>query len=133
MGLGESQQDRFDLLIQLASLNPHPESVPINRLVPIPGTPLAEEQQVEALDFVATIAVARIMMPDSYVRLSAGRESMSDETQTLCFMAGANSIFCGETLLTVPNAEKEKDKVLLERLGIQFEKSKKSENEFVSA
>ncbi len=119
MGLGETVDDRADMLITLANLPAHPESVPINMLVPIAGTPLQNARQIDALDFVRTIAVARIMMPRSFVRLSAGREAMSDEMQAWCFFAGANSIFYGDTLLTTSNPQTEKDRALLARLGMQ--------------
>ena len=133
LGLGESGQDRADLLIQLAAIEPHPESVPINKLVPIPGTPFAEKDSVDFVEFLKTIAVARILMPKSYVRLSAGRESMSDEMQALCFMAGANSIFYGESLLTQPNAKLNQDNQLLTRLGLKIEPSKKAMHESAGA
>ena len=106
------------MLILLANMRVPPESVPINQLIPIPGTPLAESQGVDSFDFVRIIAVARCLMPTSYVRLSAGRESMCDELQALCFMAGANSIFYGETLLTAANPKPEKDTALLKRLNL---------------
>ncbi len=118
VGMGETQQDRVAFLQQLANLPTHPESVPINRLVPVAGTPLAQAQAIDALDFVRTIAVARILMPASKVRLSAGRETMSDEMQTLCFLAGANSIFYGEKLLVTANPQASKDRQLLQRLGL---------------
>ena len=117
VGMGESRRDRAGLLMELADLPQHPESVPINMLVQVDGTPLSGTDPIEPLEFVRTIAVARIMMPASRVRLSAGRASMSDELQTLCFLAGANSIFCGETLLTTPNPSHDADMQLLERLG----------------
>ena len=100
---------------------PHPESVPINMLVRVSGTPLANEDDFEALEFIRTIAIARILMPKSYVRLSAGREEMSDEMQALCFHAGANSIFYGEKLLTTPNPGADHDQRLFDKLGIQAE------------
>src|SRR5690606_1284519 len=103
LGMGESVEDRLEMLCVLASLDPHPESVPINALVAVPGTPLADRAPVSALDMTRTIATARILMPKSIVRLSAGRLSMSMEAQALAFLAGANSIFCGERLLTTPN------------------------------
>lgn len=118
LGLGEAESDRVGLLLELARLDPHPESVPINRLVPVAGTPLSAAERVEDLDFVRTIAVARLMMPGSTVRLSAGRETMSDTMQALCFLAGANSIFIGEALLTTPNAGEDADADLLDRLGV---------------
>lgn len=119
LGLGENVADRADMLITLANLPVHPESVPINMLVPIAGTPMAENKQIDALDFIRTIAVARILMPRSFVRLSAGREAMSDEMQAWCFFAGANSIFYGDTLLTTSNPQTEKDRALLARLGMR--------------
>ena len=118
VGMGEQAEDRIGLLLALANLDPAPESVPINALVPVPGTPLGESKPVHPIDFARIIAVARIMMPKSYVRLSAGRETMSDEAQALCFMAGANSIFVGETLLTTDNPSETEDRALFERLGI---------------
>ncbi|MBS7836765.1 biotin synthase BioB [Wohlfahrtiimonas chitiniclastica] len=118
IGLGESQKDRASLLVQLANMLTPPESVPINRLIPIQGTPLGGNDPVDDFDFVRTIAVARIMMPKSMVRLSAGRESMSSELQALCFMAGANSIFYGAKLLTSPNAAEDVDNALFERLNL---------------
>ena len=121
VGMGESQQDRIGLLTTLANLDPPPESVPINNLVKIPGTPLANVDDIEPFDFIRTIAVARILMPSSYVRLSAGRESMNDQWQALCFMAGANSIFYGDQLLTTGNATVDHDRLLFAKLGIQTE------------
>jgi biotin synthase len=118
VGMGESPRDRAQLLRTLANLPEHPESVPINRLVKVPGTPLADAPDVDAFDFVRTIAVARLLMPRAHVRLSAGRESMSDELQALCFLAGANSIFYGEKLLTTGNPEVARDRALLQRLGL---------------
>jgi biotin synthase len=118
IGMGESPADRAQLLRTLANLVPHPESVPINRLVKVAGTPLEHAQEVDPLDFVRTIAVARVLMPRAQVRLSAGREGMSDELQALCFLAGANSIFFGEKLLTTGNPDVERDRRLLERLGL---------------
>jgi biotin synthase len=118
VGLGESQTDRARLLVQLANLPEHPESVPINQLVRVPGTPLADGAPVDPFDFVRTIAVARLMMPRSTVRLSAGRTAMSDEMQALCFLAGASSIFYGDKLLTTGNPEVERDRALLARLGL---------------
>jgi biotin synthase len=119
LGMGEGVEDRAAMLCTLANLPEHPESVPINMLVRVEGTPLAEAQRLEPLDFVRTIAVARIMMPASFVRLSAGREAMSEEMQALCFLAGANSIFYGEKLLTTPNPATHADRMLFERLGLQ--------------
>ncbi|MGB6602713.1 MAG: biotin synthase BioB, partial [Steroidobacteraceae bacterium] len=118
VGMGESVSDRAELLRTLANLPEHPESVPINRLVRVAGTPLAEAPEVDPFDFVRTIAVARVLMPRAYVRLSAGRESMSDELQALCFLAGANSIFYGERLLTTGNPDVERDRQLFERLKL---------------
>jgi biotin synthase len=118
VGLGESRQDRAGLLINLANMPSHPESVPINLLVKVEGTPLANHDDIDQLEFVRTIAVARLMMPKSYVRLSAGRESMSDELQAMCFLAGANSIFYGDKLLTTDNPDTDHDQQLFNRLGI---------------
>jgi biotin synthase len=118
LGMGESAADRIAMLVTLANLEEPPESVPINRLMPIPGTPLAEAEPIDALEFVRTIALARILMPRSFVRLSAGRTAMSDEMQALCFFAGANSIFVGDTLLTAGNPSEDKDAALFRRLGI---------------
>jgi biotin synthase len=118
VGLGEDIDDRAGLIAALANLPKHPESVPINALVRVAGTPLAEAAPIDAIDFVRVIAAARITMPTSYVRLSAGRETMTDEAQALCFLAGANSIFYGPRLLTTPNPAAERDAVLLERLGM---------------
>ncbi|AVP96879.1 biotin synthase BioB [Ahniella affigens] len=119
VGMGESQTDRAGLLMALANLPAHPDSVPINRLVRVAGTPLAEQAELDAFEFVRTIAVARIMMPKSMVRLSAGRETMSEELQSLCFLAGANSIFYGEKLLTTANPEADADRALFAKLGIR--------------
>jgi biotin synthase len=119
VGMGEEAQDRVDMLVTLANLPEHPGSVPINLLVAIPGTPLENVGKIDPIDFVRTIATARIMMPDSFVRLSAGRTEMSDETQALCFFAGANSIFCGDTLLTADNPGEDKDAVLFAKLGLE--------------
>jgi biotin synthase len=119
VGMGESEDDRAGLIATLASLDPHPESVPINALVKVAGTPLDTAPALEPLDFVRTIAVARIAMPKSVVRLSAGREEMSDETQALCFLAGANSIFYGPKLLTTPNPAADHDRALMTRLGLK--------------
>ena len=119
IGMGEAASDRASMLRTLANLPVHPESVPINMLVQIEGTALNGTAQLDGLDFVRTIAAARIMMPRSYVRLSAGRESMSEELQALCYLAGANSIFYGEKLLTTPNREHNSDLALLTRLGIE--------------
>jgi biotin synthase len=119
VGMGEEDGDRVDMLITLANLEQHPESVPINMLIPIPGTPLQNVGKLDPIEFVRTIAVARIMMPKSFVRLSAGRTDMSDEMQALCFFAGANSIFVGETLLTADNPGEDKDTALFGRLGLE--------------
>jgi len=119
VGMGESEDDRAGLIATLASLPQHPESVPINMLVQVEGTPLAGTVALDPLDFVRTIAVARIAMPASMVRLSAGREEMSEETQALCFIAGANSIFYGPKLLTTPNPARDRDMQLLDRLGMR--------------
>jgi biotin synthase len=119
VGMGELPSDRVEMLATLANLPEHPESVPINMLIPIPGTPLANATPIDPLDFVRTIAVARIMMPESVVRLSAGRTAMTDEMQALCFFAGANSIFVGDTLLTADNPENDKDMALFNKLGLQ--------------
>lgn len=123
VGLGEAREDRVGLLMQLANLPAHPESVPINMLVKIEGTPLGDVDELDPFEFVRTVAVARILMPASYVRLSAGRESMNDEMQAMCFLAGANSIFYGEKLLTTPNPEASHDLQLFERLGINSEQT----------
>jgi len=121
LGMGESRRDRASMLQELANLPEHPGSVPINLLVKVPGTPLGDTPDLDIFEFIRTIAVARIMMPASYVRLSAGRETMHDEAQALCFMAGANSLFYGDKLLTTENATTDHDKQLFERLGIQAE------------
>lgn len=118
LGMGEAVEDRIKLLAELASLDPHPDSVPINALVAVDGTPLEEQQPVDPFEFVRIIATARIIMPKSIVRLSAGRTHMSPETQALCFLAGANSLFLGEKLLTTPNPERSDDFQLLKRLGL---------------
>jgi biotin synthase len=118
IGMGEGIEDRVGLIAALANLPVHPESVPINMLVRVEGTPLAAEPRIDPLDFVRMIAVARITMPRSMVRLSAGREDMSDETQALCFLAGANSIFFGPKLLTTANPTRDRDMRLLDKLGL---------------
>ena len=118
VGMGEQQSDRISMLQQLANLPEHPDSVPINMLVQVEGTPLHGVDEIEALEFVRTIAVARIIMPESVVRLSAGRTEMTDETQALCFLAGANSIFYGDKLLTTENPEQDHDQQLFDKLGI---------------
>ena len=119
VGMGESRDDRAGMLMTLANLPKHPESVPINMLVQVEGTPLFGQEKLDHFEFVRTIAVARIMMPESFVRLSAGRETMDDATQALCFLAGANSIFYGEKLLTTANPENNRDARLFDRLGIE--------------
>ena len=119
VGMGESREQRAGLLQALANLPAHPDSVPINRLVQVEGTPLHGTALLDPFEFVRTIAVARIVMPKSMVRLSAGRESMSDELQALCFAAGANSIFYGEKLLTTGNPDVERDQALFARLGLR--------------
>jgi len=119
VGMGESQDDRIGMLVTLANMPTPPESVPINALVPIRGTPLGNSHAIDGIEFVRTIAAARIMMPKSVVRLSAGRETMSEETQALCFLAGANSIFIGTKLLTTANPAKDKDDALWEKLGVR--------------
>ena len=116
--MGESPEDRVGMVTTLANLPVHPESVPINMLVKVEGTPLATGQPIDPIDFVRTIAVARITMPKSVVRLSAGREDMREETQALCFLAGANSIFYGPKLLTTPNPERDRDLQLMDKLGL---------------
>jgi biotin synthase len=118
VGLGESVKDRAGLLVQLANLPEPPESVPINMLVKVKGTPLSENDDVDPFDFIRTIAVARIMMPRSHVRLSAGREQMNEQTQAMCFLAGANSIFYGCKLLTTPNPDEDRDSALFRKLGL---------------
>ncbi len=120
LGLGESRRDRASMLQQLANLPQHPQSVPINMLVQIEGTPLFGADDLDPFEFVRTVAVARLIMPHSHVRLSAGRSNMSDELQALCFLAGANSIFYGERLLTTDNTEADEDRQLFKRLGIRF-------------
>lgn len=119
LGMGESRSDRAELLRTLAILPQHPESVPINQLIRVAGTPLAEGEDADPLEFVRTIALARVLMPRAYVRLSAGRENMSDETQALCFLAGANSIFYGDRLLTTANPGEDHDSTLFRRLGLR--------------
>ncbi len=119
VGMGETREDRAKMLIVLANLPKHPQSVPINMLVKVAGTPLEKARELDQFEFIRTIAVARIMMPKSAVRLSAGREEMNEQTQALCFLAGANSIFYGEKLLTTANPEMERDQKLFEKLGIR--------------
>ncbi|AOA59740.1 biotin synthase BioB [Acinetobacter larvae] len=126
VGLGENRQDRIGLLYELATLPLHPESVPINLLVPIAGTPLADVEKLDVIEWIRTIAVARLLMPKSYIRLSAGRESLSDSEQAMAFMAGANSIFSGEKLLTTANAGESRDQALFAKLGLGVEPAKPS-------
>lgn len=118
LGMGESRRDRIGLFMELANQEHHPESVPINLLVRVSGTPLEKGEDLDALEFIRSVAIARIMMPKSYVRLSAGRENMSEEMQAMCFFAGANSVFYGEKLLTTPNPDTNHDMRLFESLGI---------------
>jgi len=118
VGMGEKREDRIGLLMELANLPSHPDSVPINMLVKIAGTPLGDVDELEPFEFVRTVAVARIIMPKSFVRLSAGREKMNEQMQAWCFFAGANSIFYGEKLLTTSNPETNTDRLLFEKLGI---------------
>jgi biotin synthase len=119
IGMGESRRNRAALIVQLANMTPAPESVPINNLVAIPGTPMAEIRGVDNFEFVRTIAAARITMPTSFVRLSAGRDAMSEEMQTLCFLAGANSMFYGDKLLTTGNPDVDRDEALFAKLGLR--------------
>jgi biotin synthase len=123
LGMGETATDRAELLLTLATLPAHPQSVPINQLIPIAGTPLQNSAKVDPFEFVRTIAVARLLMPKSYVRIAAGRSEMHDEMQALCFLAGANSIFYGDKLLTTENPDEHHDRELFARLGIQPEKA----------
>lgn len=126
LGLGESKADRIEFLRTLASLNPHPDSVPINTLVAVKGTPLAEQAQVPVWDLVRVIATARILMPQSYIRLSAGRKERSFQDQALCFLAGANSIFAGDKLLTTPNNDRSDDEKMLALLGLRPQAARSS-------
>lgn len=119
VGMGESRRGRAAMLVQLANMSTPPESVPINNLVPIPGTPMGDNEKIDPIEFIRTIACARIMMPTSYVRLSAGRQQMTDEQQALCYLAGANSIFYGERLLTTCNSDEDRDDVLFRKLGLK--------------
>jgi len=121
VGMGESRRERAGLISQLANMEPYPESVPINNLVQVPGTPLTGVDALDPFEFVRTIAVARITMPKAMVRLSAGREQMDEALQALCFAAGANSIFYGDQLLTTSNPQAEADRKLIERLGMRAE------------
>jgi biotin synthase len=129
VGMGEGAEDRVGLLLQLANMRQHPESVPVNMLVRVEGTPLADEADLDPFEFIRTIAVARILMPQSHVRLSAGREAMNDQMQAMTFLAGANSIFYGEKLLTTSNPEANRDMQLFKRLGINPEKFNTEEDE----
>ncbi len=128
LGMGETLEDRIEMLMTLANLPKHPESVPLNQLIKIPGTPLANKKNLNPLDLIKTIAAARIMMPKSYIRLSAGRTNMDDSTQALAFFAGANSIFQGDVLLTASNPKKQADSKLFDTLGIDPEKNQISNN-----
>ena len=119
VGMGESRNARAGLIAQLATLNPYPESVPVNKLVQVKGTPLYGTDELDSFEFIRTIAAARITMPKAMVRLSAGRSEMSEEVQALCFLAGANSIFYGDKLLTTGNPEAEQDKIMFRKLGLQ--------------
>jgi biotin synthase len=125
LGMGESTQDRISMLQSLANLPQHPQSVPINMLIQVEGTPLFGVDGIDPIEFVRTIAVARIIMPASWVRLSAGRTEMSDEMQALCFLAGANSVFYGERLLTTDNPSQNTDQALFSRLGMEMETESK--------
>ncbi len=118
VGMGEQKMDRIDMLLALATLPEHPDSVPVNMLIPIADTPLADVKPLDPIEFIRTVALARILMPKSHVRLSAGRTDMSDEMQAMCIFAGANSIFVGDTLLTADNPEEDKDSVLFDKLGL---------------
>ena len=121
LGMGEARRDRAAMLQELANMPEHPGSVPINLLVKVPGTPLGNSPDLDIFEFIRTIAVARVLMPTSYVRLSAGRQTMHDEAQALCFFAGANSLFYGDKLLTTENASTDHDRQLFDRLGLQLE------------
>lgn len=131
LGLGESEEDRIGMLLTLANLPEHPESVPINRLVAIAGTPLEDVEPIEPFDFIRTLAVARIMMPQSMLRLSAGREQMNDQLQAWCFFVGANSIFYGDALLTTANNDMSEDQQLFKKLNISSEQTPTCENSSV--
>lgn len=133
LGMGETAADRIDMLVTLANLEQHPESVPINMLIAISGTPLEDAPRLDPIAFVRAIALARLMMPRSYVRLSAGRTEMSDETQALCFFAGANSIFCGETLLTAGNPGEDADARLFAKLGLLPEVPRRTADDITQA
>jgi len=124
LGMGESRDDRAGLIAELAALEPQPQSVPINNLVPVPGTPVGEQgEPVEVLEFIRTVAAARLALPTSYIRLAAGRLAMTEAEQALCFQAGANSIFYGDELLTTPNPDENSDRTLLEKLGMTIEEA----------
>ena len=127
VGMGESREQRAAFLTQLANLSPYPESVPINHLVPVAGTPMADQKPMDPLEFVRTIAIARITMPKARVRLSAGRQELGRAVQAMCFLAGANSIFYGEQLLTTANPEAEQDRALLAELGLKTKQNCKAE------
>lgn len=127
IGMGESRRQRAGLIAKLANLNPYPESVPINHLVPVAGTPLADQEPLDPLEFVRTIAIARITMPTARVRLSAGRQELGRSVQAMCFMAGANSIFYGDKLLTTDNPEAQADLDLLKDLGLKIKKQQTTE------
>jgi biotin synthase len=133
IGMGESRLERYRLLEQLAAQKPHPESVPINLLVQVEGTPLALEQTPDPLELVRMIATARVLMPASMVRLSAGRLALSDEAQALCFLGGANSIFMGDKLLTTPNPEADRDRQLLDKLGMRLRPAEEKERPVTEA
>jgi biotin synthase len=122
--MGETRDDRIQLLLELKKLPAPPQSIPINQLIPIPGTPLARQKTIDPFEFIKTIAITRLLFPKARVRLSAGRENMSDEMQAWCFMAGANSIFIGDKLLTAKNPSKHHDFSLLDRLGLRSSKDR---------
>ncbi|HEY6343038.1 MAG TPA: biotin synthase BioB [Bryobacteraceae bacterium] len=130
IGMGEDREARYGLLQQLAALDPHPESVPVNALVAVKGTPLGDRPSIDALELVRTIATARILMPAARVRLSAGRIALSDEAQALCFMAGANSVFLGDRLLTTSNPHADRDRRLFDKLGLRLETMKAEVNAY---
>jgi len=131
VGMGETRQDRVEMLRTLSNLDEHPESVPINMLIRIPGTPLADAEPLDHIELVRIIALARIMMPKSTVRLSAGRAEMSDSTQALCFLAGASSIFLGDILLTADNPGNSKDDIMLDKFGLKGEPKIKYSSEIM--
>jgi len=128
LGMGETRHDRINFLLQLTKLPEPPKSIPINRLIPIPGTPLENKGDIDPFEFIRSIAITRILMPTSIIRLSAGRANMSQELQALCFMAGANSMWLGDKLLTTKNANWDEDMVLLKKLGISIKKQEKQES-----